>query len=62
VRSIYFYDPNGINLEITCRTEQYEPVLLHEAQQKEQALREWTERTRARKAERLGQAAATAGA
>ncbi len=54
VRSIYFYDPNGINLEITCRTADYDAILLHEASQKERAMSEWTERTRARKAERLG--------
>ncbi len=60
VRSIYFYDPNGINLEITCRTGDYDSILLHEAQKKEQALTEWTARTRARKAERLGQSAVAA--
>ena len=59
VRSIYFYDPNGINLEITCRTAEYEPIMLHEAEHKEQALRAWTERTLAKKTERLGQPVAT---
>lgn len=64
VQSIYFYDPNGINLEITCRTAQYDAILMHEGEQKEQALRAWTERTRARKSERLGQphAAVSTGA
>ncbi len=59
VRSIYFYDPNGINLEITCRTADYDAILLHEAEQKEQALSDWTERTRAKKAERLALPVAT---
>ena len=58
VRSIYFYDPNGINLEITCRTADYDAILLHEAGQKEEAIRAWTERTRAKKAQRLAPAPA----
>ena len=55
VKSIYFYDPNGINLEITCRTAEYDAILLHEAAHKEQALSAWTERTRAKKMLRLQQ-------
>ena len=53
VKSIYFYDPNGINLEITCRTAEYDSILLHEAEQKEPAMAAWTERTRDKKEQRL---------
>ncbi len=58
VRSIYFYDPNGINLEITCRTAEYDAILLHEADKKEEAILAWTERTRSKKAQRLAQTTA----
>ena len=27
VHSIYFYDPNGINLEITCRDKEYDQIM-----------------------------------
>ncbi|MBL8384785.1 MAG: VOC family protein [Burkholderiales bacterium] len=56
VTSIYFYDPNGINLEITCRTAGYDAILAEEALRKDAALAAWTERTRGRKAERLADA------
>ena len=44
---------NGINLEITCRTAEYDSILLHEAEQKEPAMSAWTERTRDKKEQRL---------
>jgi catechol 2,3-dioxygenase-like lactoylglutathione lyase family enzyme len=56
-RSLYFYDPNGINLEITCRTPRYDEILRHEAEVKDKALAEWTARTREKKAQKLGLAA-----
>ena len=52
-KSLYFYDPNGINLEITCRTPQYDAILKHEGEQKDRALAEWTARTREKKEKRL---------
>lgn len=53
IKSIYFFDPNGLRLEVTARTER--PGVLEDAARKaHEALRQWT----GAKAERLGSAAA----
>jgi len=46
VRSLYFYDPNGINLEITARTERYDPIMADERAKAVSGLRAWTEQMR----------------
>jgi glyoxylase I family protein len=45
VKSIYFFDPNGLRLELTARTSTQEEDAEHE-KQAHAALRAWTERTR----------------
>jgi len=52
VKSIYFYDPNGINVEITARTAQYEEILADEKRKLESEMSKWIEKTRAKKAGR----------
>jgi catechol 2,3-dioxygenase-like lactoylglutathione lyase family enzyme len=52
IQSIYFFDPNGLRLEVTARTER-SGVLEAAAREAHAALRQWTEA----KAGRLGSAA-----
>lgn len=54
VKSIYFYDPNGYQCEITARTSQYTEILDAEEADAREVTREWTERTRALKEDRFG--------
>ncbi len=46
VQSIYFYDPNGLNLEITVRAETHDQIMEEEAAQAGAMIREWSARTR----------------
>ena len=54
VRSIYFYDPNGLQVEITCKTEDYAAIMTEEASHAGEHIRKWTEETRELKEARLG--------
>lgn len=54
VKSIYFYDPNGYQCEITARTPDYNRILDEEEAEARDVTKEWTERTRALKEERFG--------
>lgn len=54
VKSIYFYDPNGYQVEITCRTVAYEDILDKEEAESGDVMKEWTARTRDRKAKLFG--------
>lgn len=54
VRSIYMYDPNGIQIEITYRTSKHDALMEEEARNAAATIKEWTQRTRARKLELFG--------
>ena len=54
VKSIYFYDPNGYQVEITCRTAAYEEILDKEEAEAPDIMKEWTARTRERKKAMFG--------
>jgi len=54
VKSIYFYDPNGLALEITCREKEYEAIMDGEEANAEAVTKEWTERTRKIKEDLFG--------
>lgn len=45
VKSIYFYDPNGIQLEITARADAYVQIMAHEHEKADEELAAWTRRT-----------------
>ncbi len=45
VHSIYFYDPNGINLEITCRDARHDAIMAEEGAKADEIMRAWTART-----------------
>ncbi|WP_290523602.1 VOC family protein [Alcanivorax sp.] len=49
IHSIYFVDPNGIPLEITVRDPSYDKVVEADAAKAHDALKAWTEKTRAQK-------------
>ena len=49
VQSIYFYDPNGINVEITCRDSKHDEIMASEAVNARQIIADWTVRTAAQK-------------
>lgn len=54
VRSIYMYDPNGIQIEFTIRVPDHDRILAEEAGDFEAVLRDWSERTRAAKVAKFG--------
>ncbi len=54
VQSIYFYDPNGYQCEITCRTDQYVAILDAEEAEARHVTAEWTARTRKLKEDKFG--------
>lgn len=54
VRSIYMYDPNGLQIELTYRLPEHDRILDEEQQAFPQTLAKWSERTRAVKEEKFG--------
>ncbi len=58
VTSIYFHDPNGLQLEFTVRAEGHEAIMEHEEAKSAETLARWTAETAAVKAERLKPVAA----
>ncbi|MGA9795145.1 MAG: VOC family protein [Rhizomicrobium sp.] len=54
VRSIYMYDPNGIQIEFTVRTPDHDRIFAEEAAHFSQTLKTWSERTRAQKVAKFG--------
>lgn len=57
VRSIYMYDPNGIQIELTYRTAGHDAILAEETAKIDQTIADWTRRTRAQKEAKFGAAA-----
>lgn len=56
VKSIYMYDPNGLQVELTCRTSAYEEEMSSPARARA-SMAEWAKRTRALKERLFGAAA-----
>jgi len=54
VHSIYFYDPNGLALEITCRDRNYEKIMKEDQKKAHNNLKLWTEKTREKKESKVG--------
>ncbi|MBZ6379589.1 hypothetical protein B5C34_15705 [Pacificimonas flava] len=59
VRSIYTYDPNGIQIELTRRVDSHDEILAHEQSSFEETLATWRKRTRSQKLEKFGAEALT---
>lgn len=56
LNSVYFYDPNGLRLELTVKTDRYDPIMRESAGDARATMARWTEETRPLKLERLGAA------
>lgn len=54
VKSIYMYDPNGIQVELTCRVAGHDAMLAAEAAKLDAELASWSSRTRAAKVAKFG--------
>ena len=54
VKSIYFYDPNGYQVEITCKADDYVAIMDKEEAVSGTEMKEWTARTRERKEKLFG--------
>jgi len=54
LHSFYFYDPNGIRLEITRKTASYDAHMAEERVTARQKVLEWSKRTQPMKTERFG--------
>ena len=54
VHSIYFFDPNGLALEITCRDKNYAQIMEKDNKEAHENLKKWTEKTRQKKEEKVG--------
>jgi len=56
VKSVYMYDPNGIQVEITCKTDRYDELMGIEKQESRENVIEWTRLKRAQKEAKFGAA------
>lgn len=54
VKSVYMYDPNGIQVEITCKTDRHDEIMTADGASAQEELRRWTERTRSVKTSKFG--------
>lgn len=54
IHSIYMYDPNGIQVEITLKDAKYAAICAHETENARDILKAWTEKTRERKLQKFG--------
>jgi catechol 2,3-dioxygenase-like lactoylglutathione lyase family enzyme len=54
VRSLYMYDPNGLQVEITTKTDAYDTVLAEEHAQVDAVMKDWSERSRTTKEKAFG--------
>jgi catechol 2,3-dioxygenase-like lactoylglutathione lyase family enzyme len=54
VKSVYMYDPNGLQTEITVKTPQYGSILEAEQKLAQEHIATWAERTRATKEAKFG--------
>lgn len=54
VRSVYFFDPNGIPLEVTYRTAQHDAIMAEDKRKLPEMLTAWTQRTREQKIAKFG--------
>lgn len=54
VRSIYLYDPNGIQIEFTARVPEHDRILAEEKAHFTNVLKDWSERTREQKLAKFG--------
>lgn len=54
VKSVYMYDPNGVQIELTYRTADHDRIFADERAHFDEVLADWTKRTRDVKEEKFG--------
>lgn len=54
VKSVYMYDPNGLQVEITTRTAEYEEIMADELSTARKHMAAWSRRSRNIKVEKFG--------
>ena len=54
VQSVYMYDPNGLQIEITCKSNDYADIMEADGASAQHHLAQWTSMTRADKEARFG--------
>ena len=57
VTSLYIFDPNGIQLEFTCRASDHDKIMEEDAAKAHQEIKKWTEKTRKIKVQKFGEEA-----
>ena len=55
VTSLYIFDPNGIQLEFTCRASDHDKIMAEDASKAHQEIKDWTERTKSLKEKKFGE-------
>lgn len=56
IHSIYMYDPNGIQVEITIKDKRYDAIVEADKAQVDDVMKAWTAKTRERKQAKFGEA------
>lgn len=54
VKSVYMYDPNGLQVEITTKTADYDSIVAHENKHARENIEIWAKRSRAAKEAKFG--------
>ena len=57
--SIHIFDPNGIQLEFTCRASDHDKIMAEDAAKAHQEIKDWTARTRELKINKFGEKSLT---
>jgi catechol 2,3-dioxygenase-like lactoylglutathione lyase family enzyme len=47
--SVYAYDPSGVQTELICKADNYDEIMTGAGQSAHQSIRDWSEKTRAKK-------------
>ena len=55
VTSLYIFDPNGIQLEFTCRASDHDIIMEEDAAKAHQEIKDWTTRTKKLKVNKFGE-------
>jgi catechol 2,3-dioxygenase-like lactoylglutathione lyase family enzyme len=57
VKSVYMYDPNGLQVELTCRTDRFDSIMAAAGADASAMMSGWSERYRTLKEEKFGKEA-----
>ena len=57
--SLYIFDPNGIQLEFTCKASDHDQIMEKDAAKAHDEIKKWTSRSRDLKIQKFGEDALT---